>query len=33
MLFEIPDGRVDKWTWTEEKENEIIKYSKRYNDL
>lgn len=29
----LADGKVDKWTWTEDKENEIINYSKKYNDL
>lgn len=28
----LADGKVDKWTWTEDKENEIINYSKKYNE-
>jgi hypothetical protein len=29
----LADGKVDKWTWTEDKENEIINYSKKYNKI
>lgn len=29
----LADGKVDKWNWTEDKENEIINYSKKYNEI